>query len=106
MTKFSVATDHSYKDSSGEWQRSTNWTNCTMWSNEKLAPLLVKGSMVAVEGRLETRSYEDKQGQKRYVTEVVADNVVLCGSSSGDGSSSASRRQDSSPFGDGEEVPF
>jgi single-strand DNA-binding protein len=108
VTKFSVATDHSYKDASGEWQKTTSWHSVVLWGNEKLAPLLVKGVVVAVEGRLETRSYEDKQGQKRYVTEVVADNVVLCGGSSGPESNHGRpQRSSSSPFdGDDGDVPF
>ena len=63
MTKFSVATEYSYKDaSSGEWKRQTTWHDCVLWGQEKLAALLVKGAKVVVSGRLDKRSYEDKNG--------------------------------------------
>jgi single-strand DNA-binding protein len=50
-----------------------------MWRSENLANYLLKGKQVYVEGRLQTRNYEDKEGQKRYVTEVVADDLILLG---------------------------
>ena len=79
VTKFSVATDHSYKKGT-ETVKETNWTNCTLWNAEKLAPYLLKGTQLYVEGRLRNYSYEDKDGKKVYATEVVVDNVQLLGS--------------------------
>jgi single-strand DNA-binding protein len=80
VTKFSVATSRRWKDQqSGEWKEETNWTNVVLWRAENLAPYLTKGKQVYVEGRLQTRSYDDKDGQKKYVTEVVADDVILLG---------------------------
>jgi len=78
VTNFSVATNYSWKDKqSGEWRETTEWTNCTLWGQEKLGSMLTKGSKVTVTGRLATRSYEDKDGNKKYVTEVITDSVVL-----------------------------
>lgn len=83
VTNFSVATTRSWKDQqSGEWKEETNWTNVTAWRKENLAPYLIKGKQVYVEGRLHTRSYDNKDGQKVYVTEVVADEVLLLGGNS------------------------
>ena len=80
VTKFSVATNRRWKDQqSGEWKEETNWTNVVLWRGENLAPYLTKGKQVYVEGRLQTRSYEDKDGKKVWTTEVVAEDVILLG---------------------------
>jgi single-strand DNA-binding protein len=85
MTRFSVATARRYKDqATGEWKEDTDWSNVVLWRAENLAPYLTKGKQVYVEGRLQTRSYEDKDGQKRYSTEVVADDVILLGGRGGE----------------------
>jgi hypothetical protein len=61
VTKFSLATTHSWKDqSSDEWKEETNWTNVILWRNENLASYLTKGQQVYLEGRLQSRFYEDK----------------------------------------------
>jgi single-strand DNA-binding protein len=78
VTKFSVATSRRWKDQqSGEWKEETNWSNITFWRGENVAPYLLKGTQIYVEGRLQTRSYEDKDGKKVYATDVVADDVIL-----------------------------
>ncbi len=80
VTKFAVATSRSWKDQqTNEWKEETNWTNVVVWRQENLANYLVKGKQVYVEGRLQTRSYDDKDGKKVYATEVVADDVILLG---------------------------
>jgi len=80
VTRFSVATTRSWKDqASNEWKEETNWTNVVLWRQENLANYLTKGKQVYVEGRLQTRSYDDKDGKKVYTTEVVADDVILLG---------------------------
>jgi len=80
VTKFSVATNRRWKDQqSGEWKEETDWTRVVLWRAENLAPYLTKGKQVYVEGRLQTRSYEDKDGKKVYATDVVADDVILLG---------------------------
>jgi single-strand DNA-binding protein len=80
VTKFSVATSRRWKDKqSGEWKEETDWTNITLWQAENLANYLTKGKQVYVEGRIHTRSYDDKDGKKVYATEVVADEVILLG---------------------------
>ena len=87
VTKFAIATTRSWKDQqTNEWKEETNWTNVVVWRQENLANYLTKGKQVYVEGRLQTRSYDDKDGKKVYTTEVVADDVILLGGR-GDGSS-------------------
>jgi len=77
---FTIATNRRWKDQqSGEWKEETDWHNVVLWRSENLANYLLKGKQVYVEGRLQTRSWDDKDGQKRYMTEVVADDLVLLG---------------------------
>lgn len=84
---FSVATGRRWKDQqTGEWKEETDWHNVIVWRQENLANYLTKGKQVYVEGRLQTRSYEDKDGRKVYTTEVVADDVILLGGRGGDAS--------------------
>jgi single-strand DNA-binding protein len=92
VTKFSVATNRRWKDQqSGEWKEETDWANVVLWRQENLANYLTKGKQVYVEGRLQTRSWDDKDGKKQYMTEVVADEVILLGGRGGEGG------QDSGP---------
>ena len=80
VTKFSVATNRRWKDQqTGEWKEETNWTNVVLWRGENVGPYLTKGKQVYVEGRLQTRSYDDKDGKKVWTTEVVAEDVILLG---------------------------
>jgi single-strand DNA-binding protein len=80
VTRFSVATTRSWKDQqTNEWKDETNWTNVIVWRQENLSNYLTKGKQVYVEGRLHTRSYDDKDGKKVYATEVVAEEVILLG---------------------------
>lgn len=86
VTRFSVATNRRWKDKdSGEWKEETDWSNVVLWRSENLANYLTKGTQVYVEGRLQTRSYEDKDGKKVYATEVVAEDVILLGGRGGGG---------------------
>ncbi|MEO7144333.1 MAG: single-stranded DNA-binding protein [Bryobacteraceae bacterium] len=86
VSKFTLATNRRWKDQqTGEWKEETDWHNISLWRAENLAPYLTKGKQVYVEGRLQTRSYEDKDGKKQYFTDVVADNVILVGGRGGEG---------------------
>ena len=78
VAKFSLATNESYKDKAGEWQTQTEWHNVIMWRNlaERAERDLKKGKLVFVEGKLTHRKYE-KEGQTRYITEVVANTFRL-----------------------------
>ncbi len=81
-----MATNRRWKDQqSGEWKEETNWTNVVLWRAENLANYLTKGKQLYVEGRIQTRSYDDKDGKKVYATEVVADEVILLGGQGGGG---------------------
>src|SRR5215212_9981117 len=80
VASFSIATNWRQKDQqTGEWKEHTDWHNIVLWRAENVAPYLIKGTQVYVEGRLQTRNYENKEGRKVYVTEVVADELILLG---------------------------
>ena len=81
IAKFSMATNESYKNQKGEKVEETQWHNIVAWGKtaELMEQLLAKGKEVMVEGKLTSRSYEDKEGNKRYITEVVAQEFLLLG---------------------------
>jgi single-strand DNA-binding protein len=78
VTQFTVAVNRNFKGSDGEWQEETEWFRVVAWgqTGERAAENLRKGVKVYVEGRLQTRNWEDQTGNKRYTTELVADRVV------------------------------
>ncbi len=80
LTRFTLATNRRVKDSqTGDWREETDWHNLVLWRNENLGQYLLKGKQVYVEGQLRSRSYEGKDGQKKYTTEVVVDEIILLG---------------------------
>ena len=85
VANFSIAVNRTFKGPDGDFQKETSYFNIIVWgkSGENCAKFLTKGRSVLVEGRLQNRSYETKDGQKRTVTEIVADNVQFLGSGSG-----------------------
>ena len=95
VAKITLATNERFKDKSGEWQDRTEWHNVVLWQRlaEIAGEYLKKGGKVYIEGRLQTRSWDDKQtNQKKYMTEVVASDLVLLGGrGEGGGESSGSR---------------
>ncbi len=96
MVKFSIATTERFKDSEGNQQEKTEWHNIVMWKRqaEIANEYLKKGSPVYIEGRLQTRSWEDENGVKKYMTEVVGLQMQLLG-----------RREDSAAEGPPNDVP-
>jgi single-strand DNA-binding protein len=78
VTQFTVAVNRNYKAASGEWQEETEWFRVVAWGPlaERTAEYLRKGRKVYVEGRLQTRQWEDREGQKRYTTELIANTVT------------------------------
>ncbi|WP_166382926.1 single-stranded DNA-binding protein [Polaribacter sp. 11A2H] len=81
VVNFSLATNEFYKNSDGEKVQNTQWHAIVAWGKiaEIVAEYVGKGKEVAIEGKLTSRSYETKEGEKRYVTEVVADEILLLG---------------------------
>ena len=92
VANFSIATGERYKDKEGQWQERTEWHNIVAW--DKLAEIIgqyvKKGSKLYLEGRLQTRSWDDKQtGEKKYRTEIVAQDISLLGGRGEGGGSSS-----------------
>ena len=79
VSRVSLAMNRQWTDSDKQVHEETDWMSIVIWNKENLATYLTKGTKLYVEGRLQTRSYDDKEGVKRYVTEVVAENLVLLG---------------------------
>ncbi|MDB4655725.1 single-stranded DNA-binding protein [Flavobacteriales bacterium] len=88
VANFSIATSERYKDKNGNQVDKTEWHNIVMWRGlaDIAEKYLKKGSQVFVEGKLRTRSWDDQNGNKRYTTEVLADNMTLLGRPEGSGS--------------------
>ena len=81
LAKFSIATNENYKNAQGEKVTNTEWHNLVAWGKtaEIAENYLEKGKEIAIEGKLTTRSYDDKDGNKRYITEVVVSELLLLG---------------------------
>ena len=89
VSNFTLATNRRWKDQqTGEWKDETEWHRCVLWKSENRANYLLKGTPVYIEGRLQTRSWEDKEGQKRYTTEVVCEDLILLSSRGGEAQAS------------------
>jgi len=81
VCNFTLATDESYKDRAGERQKRTEWHRIVVWGKqaEIAQQYLRKGSLVFVEGRIQTRQWDDREGQKRTTVEIVANNFRMLG---------------------------
>jgi single-strand DNA-binding protein len=79
VAKFSLATTETFKDRTGKLVSQTEWHTVVLWRGlaELAQKYLHKGSLVYIEGRLRTRSWEDKEGNKKFATEVVGDNLIM-----------------------------
>jgi single-strand DNA-binding protein len=98
VSNFSVAT--SYKPKDGDEQ--TEWHNVVLWKHDGLTQYLTKGKQVSIQGRLQTRKWEDKEGNAKYTTEIVSERIQLLGSK---GDSQQSRPETPPPPLD-DDVPF
>jgi single-strand DNA-binding protein len=81
VASFSLATSERFKSKTGEWEERTEWHNVTLWGRlaEIAGEYLAKGKTVYIEGRLQTRKWQDRDGRDRYTTEVVADKMQMLG---------------------------
>lgn len=105
VTRLRLATSDRWKDKNGEWQDRTEWHTVVCWAKmaETASQYLTKGSQVFIEGRLQTRSWDDKEGKKHYSTEVVANDMVMLG---GRGQGGGERRGGTAPgYAAPEEAP-
>jgi single-strand DNA-binding protein len=91
VCNFPLATNESYKNQDGSYTEQTEWHNIVMWRGvaERAERILKKGSTIFVEGKLRTRSWEDKENHKRYTTEIVVENFQLLDKRESSGTSQA-----------------
>lgn len=96
VASFSLATTDRYKDKDGNWQERTDWHNIVVWGRqgETAKEYLSKGRSAYIEGRIQTRSYDDKEGNKKWITEIVASRVQFLGGR-GEGGSKSGEASDS-----------
>lgn len=100
VATFSLATTEKYKDSkTDEWKENTEWHNIVCWRNtaELADKYIKKGTQLYIEGKLRTRSWE-KDGEKRYVTEIVADNIQLLGKKDSQSAPASAPQQETKRF--------
>jgi len=79
LAKFPLATDESFKRKDGNWEDRTEWHNIVAWrwTAKYVENNIKKGMQVFIEGKIQTRKYEDQNGQERYITQIVADNIRI-----------------------------
>lgn len=106
VATFSLAVNRNFKDANGE--RETDFINCVIWRQqaENLANWAKKGALIGITGRIQTRSYENQQGQRVYVTEVVAENFQMLESRAAREGGNANQGNTSGAFGNGYAGPY
>lgn len=108
VTKFSLATSERWKDkANGEFQERTEWHNIVCWAKlaETASQYLTKGSSVYLEGRIQTRSWDDKEAKRHYMTEVVVSEMVFTGGRPGGAEAARGAHASGPAGGPGEEPP-
>ena len=115
VANFSLATTETYKDKNGERVDATEWHNIAFWGPiaDVIEKYLKKGSQIYLEGKIRTRSYEDKEGVKKYITEILGDKLTMLGGGprSGEASSTSSNEKTAQPVGqtfanEDDDLPF
>jgi single-strand DNA-binding protein len=101
VATLNMATTEVWNDKSGQRQEKTEWHRVVLWGKpaESLSEYLTKGKQIYVEGRLQTRQWDDKDGNKRYTTEIRGDRIVLLGGAGGGGRSSGAGMDRGSDMG-------
>lgn len=109
VTNFSLATSHSYKGKDGNWVNETTWHNCVSFNlSDYFKEQLKKGKKFYVEGRLTKRDYTDKEGIKRYSTDVFVEKLIPLEAASGSDSNYSQEESTSAPSGvnEDDDLPF
>ena len=99
VANFSLATDESYKDKQGERFKKAEWHNIVVWGKSVenfVQPYLHKGDLVYIEGKLQTRSWDDKEGNKKYTTEINVTDIKALSTGNGTGDGRPAARQNNS----------
>ena len=107
VASFTLATTERYRDRNGETKENTEWHNIVAWRNlaDIVEKYVAKGTQLYIEGRLRTRSWDDQNGNKRYTTEILADNIQLLGRKSDNPATNGAAGNYHSPFAPGGNAP-
>ncbi len=114
VASFSLATSEKFKNKNGEWEEKTEWHNITLWGRlaEIAGEYLAKGKTVYIEGRLQTRKWQDRDGRDRYTTEIVGEKMQMLGARGEGGRPGAGRPEVGEPgfeepaFNPDDDIPF
>ena len=119
VASFPLATSEKFKNKAGVWEERTEWHNIILWARlaEIAGEYLLKGKCVYVEGRLQTRKWQDKEGKERYTTEITGEKMLMLGGGNGNqtqestggpgGNAGSGQDVGGMPFNSGEdEIPF
>jgi len=107
VASFSMATSEKFKNKGGEWEERTEWHNVILWGRlaEIAGEYLSKGKTVYIEGRLQTRKWQDKDGKDRFTTEIVGEKMQMLSRKDGSNHEEAGQTHEGPGFPDGDE-PF
>ena len=107
VASFSLATSEKFKNKEGEWEERTEWHNVTLWGRlaEIAGEYLAKGKTVYIEGRLQTRKWQDKDGKDRYTTEIVGEKMQMLSRKDGSNHEDAGQSHEGPGFPEGDD-PF
>ncbi|MDX1765176.1 MAG: single-stranded DNA-binding protein [bacterium] len=108
VANFSIATNESWIGKDGQKNEKTEWHNIVAWGKlgEICGEYLTKGKQVYIEGRITTRSWDDRDGNKRYTTEVKADNMIMLGGGGSGNFSAESSVSEAAPSSIEDDIPF
>lgn len=108
VSNFSMATSEKYKNKKGEVVEDTQWHNIVLWNktSELAEKYLKKGDKVGISGKLVTRTWDDKDGNKRYTTEVVANSILMLGSNKASSDNSEPNQSKNPTEGEEDDLPF
>ena len=108
VASFSLATSERFKNKGGEWEERTEWHNIILWGRlaEIAGEYLTKGKTVYIEGRIQTRKWQDRDGKDRYTTEIVGEKMLMLSRKDGANREEPGQYQEGPGFPEGEEIPF
>lgn len=108
VAQFRMATSESWKDKDGAIQEHTDWHTIVAWRGlaDIVERLVHRGSRIYVEGKIQTRSFDDREGQKRYVTEIVAENILLLDARKAEAGINGDAEHHEPTTGGKDEIPF
>lgn len=109
VATFPIATSEKWKDKDGQLQQKTNWHNIVAWGRqaEICKEYLKKGSPIYIEGRIQSRSYDDKDGNRRYITEIITTRIQMLGRKGEEPSAEQLPEQETETEGiEGDDIPF